>query len=1661
MVCKAVAFGFIVPPAAAEGKQHQKGSSATKYNKLLSVLLPKKLKQHIAVNTTKQATVYKNNISNNVTVEEDEDGVVTSGILNSNSSKRRQKWKRNHRAYLCTFGNWFDAVSIFSYWADVILSVYEYPNLSLFKALGAMRPIRLLSMLRGTAVILRSLETSWQLILAVAGLILFFLVIFALLGLISFQGVFARRCYFTAEDSSLQLVEPPLYCAGYYNNTLITGPYNIRTGDNEAPGTYGYICRDGQVCIQDPANNPEYGFVNFDNFFNSFLSVYTTMSLELWTDLMYQTQEGESSISALYYCLVVYIVAFVLSFLLFAVVTSAFARVRAESAMSAFTARKKGYSLLRMADGLDDEEAMWMFDNSPDEFGKGVTRLRLRWWIVRLVKNRAFFYFGGLLVLLDLIIMCFRSSYASTYTMELVDNAETAFTFIFALEIVLRMVGATSWLAFWSSRRNLFDLSIVIVTCIIQLPIIKDSYAYKYLTIFQILRVYRLFICIPRVRRLLSAALGSGESVLYVMVFLILATAFCATVFMQMFGGDYFDILALDDPQPRFDTFWEAFVSLIVVYTSEKWTDLLYDAMFSQTGQGSIYAAVAISLYFAFGRYIMSGLYIAVVLENFELNDDYIRHYQIKDFIHRHRYKDKNRAETILLRLFRPLYHYNEKKNIQVRQLPNNLTVPLSKANLEEILVDSPKMNVDNEVSKPSWFEKKLAPLYATLIKKIPFMKEKGSVKTAPINPFSHDIDETPEDYDIVTAEENRAAIDQSKPVVNSLFFFSEHNQFRYYCKKLVGSSRHGQAEKRNFFNWFVMICVFVSILMVILDEPSTRLLRQDTSKQDVYDMIELILSVIFVIEVSIRIIADGLLLTPNAYLRNHWNQLDLCVILLNIGTIFMSTEEVPRGIGTFRSLRILRLIRYFNGVREIFVSLFYAFPLMFDALVFTALVLLPFAIYGVNLFGGLMWTCNDESVSNRSECIGEFTVDIGALNDLTILVPRAWQNPQNGFISFDDFPHALQHLFSLTSTEGWVDSMFSAMSTPMDPDIQPVFDWRSRTIYHGIFYIIFMIISQGTIQLFVGVIIEKFKERNGITTLTTAQRQYSDLQRLLASIRPTIKVFRPKSKIRQICYDLVKEKNGKFNRLMMVLYCLVMVAFRLGEGVDALQTLYNTIAKSAPSIIQVSAVFMVSMCLFAMLFMEFFGLTKYGIYGNAHANFRNYGNALLMLIRATTGEAWNAIIVDYSVQFPNCNKSDDFFETDCGSPFWSYFLFDMFYIVCTHIFLNLFTAVIISNFEYTYETRTRFTKITKSDLRMFKEAWADIDPNGTGYIQKNDVVALLRKLTGPFRIQIYDDRHSISNILKVGKADTTNFRTSMNDFQSPDSYYELAEFSAAREFNLPEINKLLQKMDRDEVRRRRVEFNLYYKEILRSETAKGIPFASVLTILSYRFIDISASLKLDPLIARLEQIEQLTQEYHIEKAAGFFLTQVQKRRFVRELWKKRDEDEVQKLGITNPSQFEFDKQQYDMTNANSDIVNNITTITPLTMVPRIVIDNAHVNPDTSSDTPMLSTAGTLTIPPLSPLSAISMDSQYNAYSPGGTSLIVASGTPNTSPSPIDSSSQNASASTLSPESLIPFTSPTSKNNWLLIDGNADMPSELSDSLLNIIDQSVWSGKYN
>lgn len=113
--------------------------------------------------------------------------------------------------------------------------------------------------------------------------------------------------------------------------------------------------------------------------------------------------------------------------------------------------------------------------------------------------------------------------------------------------------------------------------------------------------------------------------------------------------------------------------------------------------------------------------------------------------------------------------------------------------------------------------------------------------------------------------------------------------------------------------------------------------------------------------------------------------------------------------------------------------------------------------------------------------------------------------------------------------------SLFTAMSVPADINMQPKFDWSSPSVLYSLYYIVFMFVaSLCSIQLFIGVILEIFKRKSGISSLTNTQRQFQDLQRQLALIKPTRRVKRPSgSWFRGKCYDMVIDKRGKFAKCM------------------------------------------------------------------------------------------------------------------------------------------------------------------------------------------------------------------------------------------------------------------------------------------------------------------------------------------------------------------------------------------------------------------------------------------------------------------------------------------------------------------------------------------------
>jgi len=89
--------------------------------------------------------------------------------------------------------------------------------------------------------------------------------------------------------------------------------------------------------------------------------------------------------------------------------------------------------------------------------------------------------------------------------------AETVATVIFAVEIIVRFaISFPDWRSFFRKTTNNCDLFLAVATCVIQIPVIHNSGVYGWLTIFQIMRVYRIIIAVPVTRDLLVPFLFSS-----------------------------------------------------------------------------------------------------------------------------------------------------------------------------------------------------------------------------------------------------------------------------------------------------------------------------------------------------------------------------------------------------------------------------------------------------------------------------------------------------------------------------------------------------------------------------------------------------------------------------------------------------------------------------------------------------------------------------------------------------------------------------------------------------------------------------------------------------------------------------------------------------------------------------------------------------------------------------------------------------------------------------------------------------------------------------------------------------------------------------------------------------------------------------------------------
>ena len=200
---------------------------------------------------------------------------------------------------------------------------------------------------------------------------------------------------------------------------------------------------------------------------------------------------------------------------------------------------------------------------------------------------------------------------------------------------------------------------------------------------------------------------------------------------------------------------------------------------------------------------------------------------------------------------------------------------------------------------------------------------------------------------------------------------------------------------------------------------------------------------------------------------------------------------------------------------------------------------------------------------------------------------------------------------------------------------------------------------------------------------------------------------------------------NRGFDQLRKLF--LVSAAFLLIPRNNQLDQLFKTAAASLPLIANLLATWFVLFLVFAIALTQAFGLTRFGENESGNLNFRTIPKALILLFRTSIGEGWNQIMEDFAgLEPPFCVREASFFASDCGSAGWARALFIAWNIISMYIFVSLFVSAIFESFSYVYQQSHGMSMVSRDEIRRYKQAWAEFDPNGTGFISKEQFPRLL-----------------------------------------------------------------------------------------------------------------------------------------------------------------------------------------------------------------------------------------------------------------------------------------------------------------------------------------------
>jgi hypothetical protein len=548
-------------------------------------------------------------------------------------------------AYLRTSWNVLDFVVVISIWIGWATQTAggheaEEGNISYLRTARALRPLRSLRMFGGIKKIMSSMFQAKAMILNVTCLILFFFVAFAAFGLSLYHGATSRACLDANTTLSIANGLPETI------NLTLGVDYEECPTTMQCDGTEAGLCEKVQYEFTGDLPDEIYSY-GFDNARNAIMTIFIATTLDEWPQLADPIRSAPLMAHWTvwgFYALVVLICGMLGTNLFVAVVTFAFANVAdTEDGTSAFakgqvyntavedetegvTANPVADTQVLASPTFDTEESpSRMFDSEapPRKSKPGVPIIR------KVVEHSYFEAFILLIVVLNTAALA-GEHYDPEYhdqggmSKEFSDGlhlVELVFTGIYCIELVMKQLGLGPK-EYFSSGFNCLDFFLVATTLLSFA--VKDLKGFGAGSMFRILRLFRaarlvrLIRKYPAVRKLLSTVTKSWAALLNVLFFITVWLVIFAVMGIHLYGHDN-EVFNQDGiPRDNFQNFPRSLLTCFIVLTGEDWSPLMYNFIRAYGWN----VAVFFVFMFLMTNFVLANLFVAVILENFSVDED-------------------------------------------------------------------------------------------------------------------------------------------------------------------------------------------------------------------------------------------------------------------------------------------------------------------------------------------------------------------------------------------------------------------------------------------------------------------------------------------------------------------------------------------------------------------------------------------------------------------------------------------------------------------------------------------------------------------------------------------------------------------------------------------------------------------------------------------------------------------------------------------------------------------------------------------------------------------------------------------------------------------------------------------------------------------------------